>query len=128
VIDVGVGKMNLPYPDFKWNDIIDPDQIDMNNEDIVNKLNQVVDLIDHITDSIESGNSGANRISLSSIAPFASTKLQSFLQEVITRLQSTSAETSGGHFIGTSAITGVTGTNVSSQLASLKLLIDGVIR
>lgn len=38
-----INTFNVPYPDFKLLDVIDPDQFDANNEEIVNKVNEVID-------------------------------------------------------------------------------------
>lgn len=37
-----VNEFNVPYPDFKLLDVIDPDQFDANNEEIVKKVNEVI--------------------------------------------------------------------------------------
>ena len=119
-----VNYVSIPYPDFKLHEIIEPDEFDVNNDALSNKINEIVDVVNQVLDGVDSGSSGADLISLTPIAPFASNKLQSFLQEVITRLRSTTSGTSGSEFIGASAITGVTGTTVRAQLASLKTLLD----
>lgn len=38
-----VNTFNVPYPDFKLLDVIDPDQFDANNEEIVNKVNEIIE-------------------------------------------------------------------------------------
>lgn len=37
-----IKNLVIPYPDFKLNDIIDPEQFDVNNADIVEKINEVI--------------------------------------------------------------------------------------
>jgi len=37
-----ISNLIIPYPDFKLNDIIDSEQFDMNNADIVSKMNEVI--------------------------------------------------------------------------------------
>lgn len=121
---MAINDLVIPFPDFKLNEMIDPEQFDLNNVATVAKVNEIKTLLNAITDSITDGGSGADKISLTAIAPFASTKLQAYLEEVITKLQSTTATSGGSRFIGSEAITGVTGANVLAQLASLKTLID----
>jgi hypothetical protein len=121
---VAITSLVIPYPDFKLNDIIDPDEHDLNNASIVNKINQIRVVVNQITDGVAAGQSGADAISLTPIAPFTSNKLQTFLADVITRLRSNTAGTSGSEFIGSPTIGGVSGNTVSSQLISLKALLD----
>ncbi len=119
-----ITNLSVPYPDFKLHEVIDPEQFDFNNGAVVDKVNAILVVLNQITDAVAVGASGADKISLTAIAPFTSTKLQAFLNEVITRLQATTSGSSGAGFIGTPTITGVTGTTVSAQLASLKALLD----
>lgn len=118
--------LSISYPDFKLNDVIDPEQFDINNREIVLRINEIKDVVNKITDSVVGDGSGADQISLTAIAPFTSTKLQAFLGEVLNRLKSTTAGTSGSEFIGSPAIAGVTGATVYSQLGSLKALLDSI--
>jgi hypothetical protein len=55
------------------------------------------------------------------------TELKATLNKLIVDLGSTAVGNSGAENIGTETITGVTGTNVQDQLASLKTLIDGKV-
>jgi hypothetical protein len=121
---MALNKLTISYPDFKLLEIIDPEQFDTNNNDIKLKIDQVIDVLNKITDSVADGGSGADAISLTSIAPFTSTKLQVFLEEVIGRLQSTTDASSGADFVASTSIAGVTGSTVQAQLESLKTLLD----
>ena len=120
---MAIESVYIPYPDFQLNEVIDPEQFDANNGYLVDKLNVIVSLLNQITDSSESG-SGASLIDVSAIAPFASSKLQTFLQGVVARLQSIESTKSGSDFIGSSVITGVQGNTVQSQLQSLQANIN----
>lgn len=113
-------NLNISYPDFQLGDVIDPQSFDLNNSEIVTKINEIKEVVNLLTD----GTTGASNVSLASIAPFASTKVQAFLQEMIDRLKATSAGVSGADFVGTPTIAGVTGATVASQLASFKSLLD----
>lgn len=115
-----IDELRVPYPDFKMGDLIDPEQHDMNNLYIQSKINDVITIINLLTDSVADGGSGADQISLTPITGFISTKLQAFLEEVIAYLKSPN----GSNFIGGSPITGVSGTTVHMQLTSLKSLLD----
>ena len=124
MITVAINQVKIPYPDFKLHEIIDPEQFDLNNAELQNKINAVITVLNQITDSIADGSSGADNISLTAIQPFISTKLQSFLEEVISRLQSTQDGSSGADFIASTPIPGVTGATVQQQLESLKTILD----
>lgn len=124
MITVAINQVKIPYPDFKLHEIIDPEQFDLNNAELQNKINAVITVLNQITDSIADGSSGADNISLTAIQPFISTKLQSFLEEVISRLQSTQDGSSGADFIASTPIPGVTGTTIQAQLKSLKSILD----
>ena len=126
MITVSINQVQIPYPDFKLHEIIDPEQFDLNNAELQNKINAVITVLNQITDSITDGSSGADKISLTAISPFISTKLQSFLEEVIARLQSTTDGSSGADFIASTSIPGVTGTTVQTQLESLKAILDSI--
>ncbi len=104
--------------------MIDPEQFDLNNGTVTTKVNSMIAVLNQITDSIADGGSGADAISLTTISGFTSVKLQAFLEEVLTRLQSTTDTVSGADFIGSTGITGVTGTTVQAQLESLKAILD----
>jgi hypothetical protein len=119
---MAITNLNISYPDFTLGEVIDPEQFDLNNLETVNKINTIISVLNTITDSITDGGSGADSISLTAIAPFASTKLQVFLEDVITMLRGTG----GSAFIGAGTIAGVTGATVHAQLGSLKSLIDAL--
>jgi hypothetical protein len=127
-----INNLNISYPDFKLNEVIDPEHFDINNKEVIDKVNEIKVLVNKLTDgwtvtnadSTTTDKSGAELIDLNAIAPFASTKLQSFLQEVIDRLQSTTDASSGADFVASTTITGVTGSTVQAQLESLKVLLD----
>lgn len=121
-----VNTLNISFPDFKMNDIIDPEQFDINNSELVTKINEIKDVINKLTDSITDGASGADNVSLTAIAPFVSTKLQAYLEEVISKLKNVTAGQSGAEFVASAPITGVTGATVYAQLASLKSLLDAI--
>lgn len=55
---MSVNKLTLSYPDFQLHNIIDPDQIDMNNADIKQKVDEIIDMINAMTSGapIESSN------------------------------------------------------------------------
>jgi hypothetical protein len=128
---VTINAFNVSYDDFELGTIINPDEFDVNFADIMIRINQLIDVVNHITDgrTIEnedgtfSLSDGSDIIDIGEIAPFTSPKLQAFLEEVIARLTSTELE-SGASFIGSSDIPGVVGNTVQEQLESLKTLLD----
>lgn len=111
-----ITELRIPYPDFKMGDMIDPEQHDMNNLYIQLKVNSIVELCNKITGEDPSGVTGAELMALKPIAPFTETKIQTFLQALINRLQASTGAT-GANLIGTTAKIKLTGTNVEAQLA-----------
>lgn len=39
---MSINSLSISYPDFRLNDTIDPEQFDVNNADLVSKINEVV--------------------------------------------------------------------------------------
>lgn len=131
-----INAFNVSYPDFELGTIINPDELDVNFADIMIRINQIIDVVNHLTDGLITDNgdgtvtdsSGADLVDINSIAGFTSPKLQTFLEEVVAKLQSIDGGgLSGASFIGASAIPGVVGDSVQEQLESLKTLLDGVV-
>lgn len=87
---MNIQSLNIPYPDFKLQEIIDPEQFDLNNKSVVDKITEILAKLNQIIGSVTDGSSGADSI--------AST-----------------------------AIVGLDGTTVQSQLKSLKALLDGIL-
>jgi len=94
-----------------------PDTIEQDFDNIINVLNK-------ITDSTTDGDSGADNVSMTAIAPFVATKLQAFLEELVARLQATTDGSSGADLVGATAISGLSGSTVQSLLEALKNYID----
>lgn len=123
---MNIQSINIPFPDFKLQEIIDPEQFDLNNKSVVDKIAEILVVLNQITESVTNGASGADKISLTAITPFISTKLQSFLEELIDRLSSNTSGASGADFISSMPINGVNGLTVLAQLQSLKTLFDNL--
>lgn len=47
-----INSLTISYPDFKLNDVIDPDQFDTNNSQIVGKINEVITEVNSVSSSI----------------------------------------------------------------------------
>lgn len=117
-----IEDLYLPYPDFKLQEIIDPEQFDINNEYTVIKMNQVLEVLNQIVNSIEDGQSGADLISLTPIPGFSSDKLQMFLEDFVQKLNTVN----GSAFIGTPALDGMPGLTVKEQLSQMKGIVDAI--
>ena len=117
-------NFNVTYPDFELGQIIAPDELDVNFADLTIRCNELIDLVNQITDG--GASSGADAINVSTIVPFASTTLQTFLQEVVNRLQSNTDGLSGADFVASTLIPGVSGSTIQAQLESLKTLLDSL--
>lgn len=71
----------ISYPDFQLNQIIDPDQVDLNNAQIVDKINKVIEAINTFTQST----TGASNITIVPITEFSSARnVQEALQQIAT--------------------------------------------
>lgn len=121
---MAISDLQVPFPDFKLSEIINPEEFDQNNQSLVTKIEQIIAIVNQITDSVTNGSSGADKISLTPIAPFLSNKLQSYLGEIVMKLKSSKEGLSGSEFIGSPAIAGTTGLTVYDQLVSLKTVLD----
>lgn len=118
---MALNRFNVTYDDFKLDDIINPDEFNINFEDIMIRLNQIIDVLNQITDGI--GGDGAEIVHVGEVLPFTSDRLQNLLQELVDQLRSTD-EPSGSDFIGSARIPGLDGNTVQEQLFSLKNMID----
>lgn len=112
----------IPYPDFIMGEMIDPEQFDLNNQYIVEKIDETIGLLNKLTDGA-GGESGAGSINMNPIAPLLSVTLQSYLEE-FNLLLTTGEDNKGSDFIGSKPIAGVTGNTVLKQLTSLKSIFD----
>lgn len=126
-----INAFSVSYNDFELDTIINPDEFDVNFADIMIRMNQLIDVANHITDGANVENEdgttrlsdGSEIIDIGPILPFTATKLQAFLEQVLARLTSSGVE-SGASYIGSYNIPGVIGSTVQEQLESLKLLLD----
>ena len=85
-----INSLAISYPDFQLNQIIDPDQVDLNNAQIVNKINNVITAINEFTQ----GTTGAGNITISPITEFATAKtVQQALQQIATFAKNLDTET-----------------------------------
>lgn len=65
---MAISNLSISYPDFELNETIDPDAFDINNNQIVTKINQVIDLFNRLTDSVAVGSSGSELVAARAIA------------------------------------------------------------
>jgi len=89
VNDVALNELSISFPDFKLNEIINPDEFDTNNSEIVNKINALIEVMNKITDSTTDGDSGADNVAVTLIDGYTATKLQPLLEEIVAKLTST---------------------------------------
>lgn len=124
-------KIYLSYPDFKWGETIDPEEIDVNNADIVAKINEVVDMLNSLFENEDGGvveiELRGSVVKITPIEPFTSDNVEDFLGELITRLRSNIEGVSGASLIGSSEIVGISGSNVQDQLKSLHELVKTIV-
>lgn len=113
----------IPYPDFEMGRVIDPEQHDLNNAYIVNKINEFVDFVNEILGTTP-GVTGAEQLTVVPIAPFTSGNIQGVLDELITRLKDVTSGTSGASFIASPTLVKLVGNNVEAQLKALDSLLQ----
>lgn len=112
-------ELIIPYPDFQIGEIIDPEQHDLNNRYIENKINELVVFSNDMI-----GENGGEKIGITPTAPFTSTNVQALLNELVTRLQATVDGLSGAELIGSPTLNSIPGANVGEQLKSLNALLQ----
>lgn len=124
---MAIAKVIIPYPDFQLHEVIDPDQFDLNNEAMVNKINEILEVLN----AIGSGE-GASKVGVIPLQGFTSTNIQAFLNELLTYLnnmyhtKTVLATSTGASSVGTAPIVGVSGENVQAMLQSLKAQINNI--
>ena len=116
-------NIGLPYPDFMLNEIIDPEEFDINNHtllDAINELNMFV------TSLIEGGGETSGASNISAESPFSSRLMN--VQEALDEIVLTLSGQTGSSLVGSAPISGVNGVNVYEQLVSLKMVLDARMR
>lgn len=83
-MDMRIDDLVISYPDFKLSEMIDPEQFDMNNADIKDKVNAILTVLNQITESVTDGNSGANNVGATGFDGKASNP-QAMLEDLNTR-------------------------------------------
>ena len=84
-----ITTLAISYPDFQLNQIIDPEQMDLNNLQIVNKINNVIKSFNELIQ----GTSGAGNITIAPIPEFSDAKtVQQALQQIATFVKTLDAD------------------------------------
>lgn len=112
-------ELIIPYPDFQMGEVIDPEQHDLNNLYVQNKINEFVEFANELL-----GSGGAEKVQMKPVAPFTSTNIQGTLDELITRLQATGEGLSGSSLIASPALVKLAGTTVEAQLKALDAMLQ----
>lgn len=86
-------NLTLAYPDFQLNQVIDPDQVDLNNAQITSKVNEISSKIN----ALVSGTTGASHITISPLTQFSD---KSTVQDTIKAIVDTLVNMGGASFIG----------------------------
>lgn len=118
-----IREFNVSYADFQLGEIINPDEFDVNYADIAIRINQIITVLNQITDGI--GGNGADIVHIGDVLPFTSDRLQTFLQELVDQLRH-NGQDSGAQFIGSLQIAGVTGDTVHEQIVSLNTMLTAL--
>lgn len=82
-------SLAISYPDFQLNQIIDPEQMDLNNLQIVNKINNIIKAFNELTQ----GTGGAGNITIAPVPEFSdATTVQQALQQIATFVKTLDAD------------------------------------
>jgi len=109
------------YPN--WTPTQTKQNFNARTEELRLALNAVVNILNATT----SGASGAKNLAMTPIASFGTqANVQDVVEALILRLQAVTASLSGAKFIGVETIAGLTGNDVQTLLATLKIAIDNV--
>lgn len=137
---MAISNFTIPYPDFKLNDTIQPDEFDDNNNRIVNKVNEIITTFNALVVDVDA---------LETASASGDATLQTNLNNAVTALQNadtairsefaaadtatrnyftgSTSGSSGSERVGSAPIVGVTGNTVWAQLSSLKSMIDAIV-
>jgi hypothetical protein len=81
-----INKLSISYGDFVLNTVIDPEQVDINNLEIVSKVNNIIDAHNDLN---------ATKIPITAIAGLTGTNIQSLVQSLKTYVDKTGTDLSG---------------------------------
>lgn len=118
-----ITELRIPYPDFKLGELIDPEEHDLNNLYIQNKINLLIDFANQVTGELPGKTVGAELMGMKPIPPFTQTKVQAFLETLVSRLQANTGST-GASLIGAPALNKLSGLTVEAQFASINTLLN----
>jgi hypothetical protein len=110
---MAIEQLIIPYDDFQTGQVIDPEQFDLNNLYIKNKVNEIVLTTNTLTSS------GAEVINVTPPPPFESTNIQALFDEINARLTATTLNESGADYIGSTSLSHIPGDTVGAQLRAL---------
>lgn len=119
-----ITELRIPYPDFKLGELIDPEEHDLNNLYLQNKINDLITFANTLTGEIPGGATGAELMSMKPIAPFTQTKIQTFLDALVARLQSKVGPNTGASLIGNVTLSKFPGDNVGAQLDAINTFLS----
>lgn len=116
----------LPYPEFKLGEIIDPYEHNANNAEVVQKINQMITVLNSFINGEANTSLSAMAVHMPGVEPIGSTDLESFLRILVQSLRSIEATESGAHFVKSAPIAGVPGETIWEQLSFLSEAITGL--
>lgn len=105
-----------------------PSQTKQNFNARTEELRLALNAVANLLNATTSGASGAKNVAMTPIASFGTqANVQDVVEALILRLQAVTASLSGAKFIGVETIAGLTGNDVQTLLAALKIAIDNVV-
>lgn len=119
---MALNSVQIPYPDFKLYEIIDPEQHDANNAELVARINAVIDMLNSVIGGEVADNISATAVSINPIEPFVDTNVGAMLNSLISKLYSVD----GAGFVKLNPIAGLEATNVQEALAKIYDVIDDI--
>jgi hypothetical protein len=116
----------LPYPDFQLGQIIDPYEHNANNAEMLQKINQMVTVLNSFINGEANTSLSAMAVHMPAVEPIASSDVETFLRTLVGLLRSVEISSSGAHFVKSAPIQGVPGDTIWEQLSFISEAITGV--
>lgn len=116
----------LPYPEFRYGEIIDPIEHNANNNETVVKINEMVTVLNSFINNEANTSLSALAVNMVGVDPITSDNLENWLRTLVNMIRSTTPEESGAHFVQSAQIQGLEGDNVWEQIAKLSGTVTGI--
>jgi hypothetical protein len=121
-----LGQILLPYPSFQLGEIIDPYEHNANNSEMLQKINQMVTVLNSFIGGEANTSLTAMAVNMPAVDPIVTSNLEVFLRTLIGSLRSVEKSKSGAHFVKSTPIRGIPGETIWEQLSFISEAITGI--